>query len=97
MLVFIALSLGTRTWNPPQTDWGWIELIGLSITSTAAVLFVFVSTLRIGPFRTALIMNMEPLVTMVLSVLLLGEVITPLQGLGSAIMLAALMAFQLWR
>jgi drug/metabolite transporter (DMT)-like permease len=97
MLVFIALSLGTRTWNPPQTDWGWIELIGLSITSTAAVLFVFVSTLRIGPFRTALIMNMEPLVTMVLSVLLLGEVLTPLQGLGSAIMLAALVAFQLWR
>ena len=42
-------------------------------------------------------MNMEPLVTMVLSVLLLGEVLTPLQGLGSAIMLAALVAFQLWR
>ncbi len=34
---------------------------------------------------------------MVLSVLMLGEVITPLQGLGSAIMLASLVAFQLWK
>jgi drug/metabolite transporter (DMT)-like permease len=97
MLVFIALSLGTQTWSTPQTNWGWVELVGLSVTSTAAVLFVFVSTVRIGPFRTALIMNMEPLVTMVLSVLLLGQIITPTQGLGSAIMLAALVAFQLWR
>jgi drug/metabolite transporter (DMT)-like permease len=36
-------------------------------------------------------------VATVLSALILGEVITPLQGLGSAIMLAALVAFQIWR
>ena len=42
-------------------------------------------------------MNLEPLIAMVLSVLMLGEVITPLQGLGSAIMLASLVAFQLWK
>jgi drug/metabolite transporter (DMT)-like permease len=42
-------------------------------------------------------MNLEPLIAMVLSVLTLGEVITPLQALGSAIMLASLVAFQLWK
>jgi len=60
-------------------------------------LFVFVSTLRIGPFRTALIMNLEPLTATILSALVLGQAITPIQGIGSAIMLAALVAFQLWR
>jgi drug/metabolite transporter (DMT)-like permease len=96
-LVFIALSLGTQTWNPPQTPIGWLALVGMSIAITIGILFVFVSTVRIGPFRTALIMNLEPLTAVLLSTLLLGEVITPIQGIGAVIMLAALVAFQLWR
>jgi len=54
------------------------------------------STIRIGAFRTALIMNLEPLTAMVLSTLALGEVITTVQALGSGIMFAALAGFQLW-
>jgi drug/metabolite transporter (DMT)-like permease len=95
--VFVAVSLATQTWNPPQTTLGWVLLVALSLTTTAAILFVFISTVRIGPFRTALIMNLEPLTATILSVLLLGEVMSPIQGIGSAIMLAALIAFQLWR
>ncbi|MGD0023824.1 MAG: DMT family transporter [Xanthobacteraceae bacterium] len=96
-LVFVAMSLATQTWNAPQTTWGWVFLVGLSLATTAGILFVFVSTVRIGPFRTALIMHLEPLTATILSVLLLGEAMTPIQGIGSAIMLAALVAFQLWR
>lgn len=95
--IFVVATLATQTWHAPQTTVGWVALVALSLSSTAAILFIFVSTVRIGPFRTALIMNLEPLTTLVLSALLLGEVITPVQGLGSAIMLAALVAFQLWR
>ena len=96
-VVFVAVSLGTQTWHPPQTGLGWILLVALSLATTAAILFVFVSTMRIGPFRTALIMHLEPLTAMILSALLLREAITPIQGVGSAVMLAALIAFQLWR
>ena len=96
-VIFVAVSGLTRTWQPPQTGAGWAALIALSLATTAGILFIFVSTVRIGPFRTALIMNLEPLTAMVLSALALGEVITPLQGLGSGIMLAALVAFQLWK
>jgi probable blue pigment (indigoidine) exporter len=96
-VVFIALSLGTRTWIPPQTSTGWLALVGMSFFITAGILLVFVSTIRIGPFGTALIMNLEPLTATIMSALLLGDVITPIQGVGSAIMLAALVAFQLWR
>jgi drug/metabolite transporter (DMT)-like permease len=69
----------------------------VSVCTAVAVLTLYISTTRIGPFRSALIMNLEPLVATVLSALILGEVITPLQGLGAGIMLAALVAFQLWR
>jgi probable blue pigment (indigoidine) exporter len=95
--IFVAVSAITQTWHPPQTDIGWAALIGMSLATTAGIVFIFVSTMRVGPFRTALIMNLEPLIAMVGSALVLGDVITPLQALGSGIMLAALVAFQLWR
>jgi probable blue pigment (indigoidine) exporter len=96
-VIFVAVSAATRTWQPPQSDGGWAALVAMSIATTAGILFVFLSTVRIGPFRTALIMNLEPLTATVLSALALGEIVTPLQALGSAIMLAALVAFQLWK
>jgi len=95
--IFIAISLATQTWNPPQTELGWACLVAMSLATTAAILFIFVSTVRIGPFQTALILNLEPVTTLMLSALVLGQAITPVQGLGSAVMLAALVAFQLWR
>lgn len=42
-------------------------------------------------------MNLESLTAVVLSAIALGEAITPLQALGSGLMLAALVAFQVWR
>ncbi|MGC1352006.1 MAG: DMT family transporter [Xanthobacteraceae bacterium] len=96
-VIFVALSSVTRTWHPPQTDAGWAALVGMSLATTAGIVFIFVSTMRVGPFRTALIMNLEPLIAMLGSALVLGDLITPLQALGSGIMLAALVAFQLWR
>jgi len=96
-VIFVALSTVTRIWHPPQTDIGWAALVGMSLATTAGIVFIFVSTMRVGPFRTALIMNLEPLIAMLGSALVLGDLITPLQALGSGIMLAALVAFQLWR
>lgn len=95
--VFVAVSLATWNWNAPQTSVGWFALIVVSVMVTIAVLTLFMSIERVGPFRTSLIMNLEPLLATILSAPLLGEVITPLQGLGGAIMLAALVAFQLRR
>jgi probable blue pigment (indigoidine) exporter len=96
-LLFVLASLLTHTWNPPQSALGWAAFGGMSVTSTLSLLTIFVSIARIGPFRTALIMNLEPLVSTIGSVALLGEVLTPIQGLGGTIMLVALCAFQMRR
>ena len=95
--LFIAAALATANWHPPVTTLGWFALIGSSIAMAIAVLMVFVSTARIGPFRTALFMNLEPLLATIGSAVFLGEVITPLQALGGAVMIAALVAFQMRR
>jgi probable blue pigment (indigoidine) exporter len=95
--IFVAASFARHAWAMPQTSVSWLCLVALSLATTAAILFVFLSTVRIGPFRTAVIMHLEPLTATILSAAVLGDVMTPVQGLGTAIMLAALVAFQLWR
>jgi drug/metabolite transporter (DMT)-like permease len=96
-VIFVIVSLATADWQPPGTAAGWLALIGLSLAVTTGLLGVFASTGRIGPFRTALFMNLEPLLTTIGSALFLAEVLTPLQLLGGGIMLAALVMFQLKR
>jgi len=96
-VVFVAISGVTRTWHPPQTTAGWTALAAISVVTIIAILATFISTIRVGPFRTALVMNLEPLLTAIGSALLLGEVLTPVQAVGGAIMIAALVAFQLRR
>ncbi len=94
-VTFGIVALASFNWQGPQTPLGWYALLGSSVGTTIAVLAVFVSTVRIGPFRTALLMNLEPLLATIGSAIVLGEVITPLQAVGGAAMIAALVAFQM--
>ena len=95
--VFLVAVLATGNWQPPATTSGWLALVVLSVAVTTGLLGVFASTVRIGPFRTALFMNLEPLLTAIGSALFLAQVLTPLQALGGGVMLAALVMFQLRR
>jgi len=84
----------------PQSGLAWSGLIALSLATTAAILFVFLRIsfhLRIGAFRTAVIMHFEPLTATILTGFVLGEVFTPMQAVGMVVMLSGLIAFQLWR
>jgi drug/metabolite transporter (DMT)-like permease len=96
-VIFAVAALVTLNWKNPQTALGWAAVIAVSVCTAVATLTIFISTARIGPFRTALIMNLEPLLATLLSVPVLGETMTPIQALGGAIMLTALVAFQLRR
>jgi len=96
-VLFGLIALASWSWHAPQSALGWYALIIASAATTIAVVAVFISTVRVGPFRTALFMNLEPLLATIGSALFLGEVITPLQALGGAVMIAALVAFQLRR
>ncbi len=95
--VFVIAALATLHWQGPHTAYGWTAMSIVGVMITVAVFALYVSIDRIGPFRSALIMNLEPLTASILAVPLVGDVITPLQGLGGVIMLGALVAFQLRR
>ncbi len=95
--VLALAALLTWNWQPPHSALGWAAMMAVSVGTLISVLALFVSIKRIGPFRTALIMYLEPLISTLLSAPVLGEVITPIQAVGGAIMLAALISFQLRR
>jgi drug/metabolite transporter (DMT)-like permease len=96
-ILFVAWSLVAGQWLVPQTTRGWIAFAGVSLTSTLSTLLIYISTNTIGPFRTALMMNLEPLLTLIFSMLLLKEILTPMQMLGAGAMIASLCAFQFVR
>ena len=95
--VLALVALLTWNWQGPHTATGWLALISIGFGTTISVLALFMSIKRVGPFRSALIMYLEPLLSTVLSAPVLGQVITPIQAIGGAIMLAALVAFQFRR
>ena len=96
-VIFVAASTAAWNWQLPQTGWGWGAFLGVSLTTTLSTLLIYISTNSIGPFRTALMMNLEPLLTLIFSMLLLQEVLTPLQILGAGAMIGSLCAFQFVR
>jgi len=96
-LVFIMLSLLTWNWHWPHGAAGWAGFIAMAVAVTIGVFALYVSTERIGPFRTALFMNLEPLMTSTFGAVLLGERLTPVQMLGGVTLIAALCVFQMRR
>jgi drug/metabolite transporter (DMT)-like permease len=97
MLVFAAIAMALGNWQWPHGTAGWVAFVGIGFTTTAAIFTLYISTQRIGPFRTALYMNLEPFMTAVLSAVMLGDRLTSVQMFGGAIMIAALCVFQMWR
>lgn len=95
-LYLVALA-ALGTYSLPASGVGWAAFAGVTITTTLSTLMIYISASRIGPFRTALIMNLEPLLTTLFSMLLLGETLTLIQGAGAGIMIVSLVAFQLMR
>jgi probable blue pigment (indigoidine) exporter len=96
-VTFGTVSILTWNWHWPHGAAGWSAFLSIGVTTTIGIFALYVSAQRIGPFRTALFMNLEPLMTSALGTLLLGERMTTLQMLGGITMIAALCFFQIRR
>ena len=80
------LEPGTVT----ATGWGW--LLGLAVVSTVVAVSLFFAGLkRVGPTSAAILSTAEPVVTVVLAFLVFGELLGPLQLLGGALVIVAVL------
>lgn len=80
----------------PTTQLGWVGFLSTPLFYAVAVTSFFAAVAMIGSVRASLIMNSEPVATITLGYLILGQVLTPLQLVGAGFVIAALVASR-WR
>ncbi len=92
MLVIAAVR--TRALRLPEDAAGWDGLVGLVVFYSVGIIGVFLCLPFLGPTRTGVILNMEPVAVALVAWLALGETLTPLQCLGALVVVGAVVAFQ---
>jgi drug/metabolite transporter (DMT)-like permease len=88
-LLFVACAV-TGDLAPPQADWkGWLALAYMGLLGTAiAYIWFFDGVKAIGPARSAVFINLVPVVAITLGVLLLGERLDVSMVAGAALVVS---------
>ena len=82
-----AMLLGPQF---PRSLAGWAAALGIALVSTVAAITLFFAGLaRVGPTRASTLSTIEPVFTIILAWMLLGERIGVLQAVGGVLILAA--------
>ena len=99
-LVFLSNTIGvilvglilffTDSFSLNQTTWVWSVIATICILFVFGQLSLFAATKTIGSEQTSLMLNFEPLVSILAAVILLGESLALSQTLGVAVILVAL-------
>ncbi|AXK38986.1 DMT family transporter [Crenobacter cavernae] len=80
----------------PQSEQGWLAVVGIGFFSSAlALVALFAGMRRLGATRSAVLSTVEPLITIALGCVFLGEAWSALQWLGSLSIVAAALAITL--
>lgn len=69
---------------------GWMGFIGASIAYPIAVLFMFKSIHALGPAKTSILFNLEPIISIAAAFLLLSEKLNITQSIGVMIVFSAI-------
>lgn len=91
---FIAL-VATDGWAWPVDTVGWGLLGAMPLAYLVAMLCFFAAVRIIGALNAAMFNNLEPVTTILLAALLLGETLGPWQYVGAGLVIGALFAMQI--
>lgn len=96
LVLAIGITLAGDAWAlPPLEPMATFLMAAAALSFAGAFLGMFLGVRLIGASRTAMVMNLEPILTLVLAVLLLNEDLSVHQLLGAAIVIAAIVAAQI--
>ena len=87
----VVLALSALVTQPrfPGAAWGWAAIGAIAVVSTVVSILAFFAGLkRVGPAVASVVSTLEPVVTVALAWLVLGESLTALQLAGGAVVLA---------
>ena len=93
-VLFVLATVVVGEIDLPATARGWVGFIGVPLFYTVAVASFFAGIAHVGAVRAGLVMNLEPVASIALGFILLGQVLTPRQLLGAAIVILAVTAIK---
>ena len=83
----LAVATGPRL---PSSSTAWLALVGVALIGTVVAVTTFFAALALlGPSDTAVVSTVEPVVSIAVAALVLGERLGPLQLAGGAVVLLA--------
>ena len=74
----------------PDTPRGWIGVLGNAASYAVGLTCLFASIRLLGAVRTAVAINLEPVISVALATVVLGEVLGATQMLGAAVVLGGI-------
>jgi drug/metabolite transporter (DMT)-like permease len=100
-LAFCLLAALNHELALPRNSGGWAVAVGIALIPTMIAISLFLAGLpRIGAARAALLSTWEPVVTVSLAVIVLGDRLSLVQLLGGVLVIVAVIVVQaahLWR
>ncbi|KAA0011114.1 DMT family transporter [Billgrantia pellis] len=95
MLVAGALQLVPGGMALPGSGSGWGALVALALLYSVAFSVLFISVPRLEMARNAPVMNVEPVASLLLGYVMLGQMLTATQLVGATIVLGGIVALSL--
>ncbi len=97
-LAFLLLSVGQQSFTWRLTGEAWLTIAALAVFSTVLPsVFFLMGLIRLGPVRTAIVSTVEPFLTALLAVAVLGQPLTLPTILGGTLVVAAVVVLQFRR
>jgi drug/metabolite transporter (DMT)-like permease len=93
-LVLGAAMLGSGSFQWPGSLAGIAGIAGVCVFYAIGLIGLFTSATRIGPIRTAAMMNLEPVIAIALSTVMLGQGLSGLQYAGGVLVMVGVIGAQ---
>lgn len=95
LIVLLIVALGITGLNVPPDFQTWMVIVGVALTSSVLPIFAFYAGMqRLGAPQAAILSTIEPILVVLLSTLLLGERMLPIQIVGGALILLGAVLLQ---
>lgn len=93
-LLFALIATVVGGWSLPANVTGWLGVTGAGIGIAVGLLTYFASFRYLSPVRATMLSNVEPLLSILLAAIILGQWLRPIQWIGAAVMIGAIVLFE---